>query len=123
MSRAEFSGKTRDAAHERSGGICECHLIPHVFPDPCRQPLTEGRIRYEHIDPDHNSKDNSLGNCAALRTECWRYKTDKYDKPVVAKTKRQARRARGIPRSGSRPMPCGRNSPFKKLFGGKVVRR
>lgn len=35
MSRREFSVRTRKAAYERSGGVCECG---------CGQPFTEDRI-------------------------------------------------------------------------------
>lgn len=31
MSRLEFSNKTKRAAYERSGGLCECHLIPWIM--------------------------------------------------------------------------------------------
>ena len=86
--RNEFTRKTKRAAFDRANGICECHLIPHVFRSPCGLPLQPPRINYEHVDPDAISKRNDLDNCAALRRECWRYKTDHYDKKVVAKSNR-----------------------------------
>lgn len=120
--RANFTGKTKTAAHKRSAGICECHLIPHVFKTACRQPLVEGRIRYEHINVDHNSKDNSLENCATLRIECWRYKTDHYDKRIISKTKKQHRGAIGA-KTSRHPMPGGRRSRFKHKMDGSIQDR
>ena len=122
MSRLEFTSKTKRVAYERSAGLCECHLVPWI--KGCGgQKLIEGRIRYEHVVPDKIRPDNSLGNCAVLSIGCWREKTDAYDLPTIAKSNRVRDLARGIRRQTSRPMPCGRDSPFKKRFDGSVVRR
>lgn len=124
MSRLEFSKKVKRAAYERSGGYCECARIePLHRPHGCNQKLTEGRIRYEHINPDAIRPDNSLENCAVLNIGCWKEKTAKYDLPTIAKSNRVRDRARGIRRRSSRPMPCGKDSPFKKTFNRGVVRR
>lgn len=122
MSRREFSNPTKRAAYARSGGKCECHLMPHVFETFCGLPLGDGNVRYEHIDCDALSHDNSLENCAVLTIACWRYKTDKYDKPTIAKSNRVRDRARGIKRS-KRPMPGGKLSGLKKTFYNGVQRR
>lgn len=124
MSRMEFTAKTKRAAFERAKGVCECHLMAHVFLKidrnwkPCGMPLADNRIRYEHIDPDAVSHRNDLDNCGALRIECWRVKTDKFDLPMIAGVKRAVDRRRGIERGGGRKLPGGKDSPFKIPIGG-----
>ncbi|MDR7037362.1 5-methylcytosine-specific restriction endonuclease McrA [Methylobacterium sp. BE186] len=67
--------------------------------------------------------DDEEGNLApAHRKGCHAGKTAAEDVPAIAKAKRRAQRHLGI-RKASKPLPCGRNSPFKKLFSGEVVRR
>lgn len=122
MSRLEFTNPTKRAALARSGGICECHRIPHIFETPCGQKLGDGNTFYEHIVCDALSPDNSLDNCAALTRNCWRYKTDSYDKPVIAKAKRNFDRANGIKAQG-RKLPGGRFSNMKIRMNGQVVDR
>lgn len=121
--RLEFKNGTKRAAYERSAGVCECHLIPHVFDKPCGQPLTDGRIRYEHIICDAMDPDNSLENCAVLTVACWRYKTDKYDLPTIAKSNRQRDRSRCIKRAAGRKLPGGRDSDIKFKLNGQRVNR
>jgi hypothetical protein len=94
--RREFSTDTKRQAYERSHGICECHLIPHVFRVACGCALGPGNTFYEHIDPDAISHRNDLDNCAVLTKTCWRFKTNSHDKPVVAKSNRVRDLARGI---------------------------
>lgn len=99
--RANFTKETKRLAFERSGGICECHLIPHVFKVACGLKLSPGNTFYEHIDPDAISGRNDLANCATLTKTCWKIKTADYDLPAIAKSNRTRDRARGIykPRS------------------------
>lgn len=119
MSRVEFDKPTRRAAYQRSGGVCECHLlakhgIPGFSAEGCGQKLYEGNIRYEHIVCDAIKKNNSLANCAVLTTTCWRRKTDTYDLPTIAKADRQFDRTIGIGRRDGPPMPGSRASGWKK---------
>lgn len=124
MARLEFSAKTKRAAYVRSGGLCECALVPDLRrPNGCGVRLVDGQIRYEHIIQNAVRQNNSLDNCAALTLACWREKTSEHDLPVIAKSNRVRDRARGIKRRSSRPMPCGRGSPWKKRIDGSVVRR
>jgi hypothetical protein len=124
MSRLEFTAKTKRAAFERSGGVCECHLVPMLHrPKGCGQKLAEGRIRYEHIVPAAMTRDNSLDNCAALSLGCWREKTDQYDRKVIAKSNHTRDRARGIKGRGRSSFQTNRDGPFKKRLDGTVVRR
>lgn len=94
MRREEFTAKTKEAAFERSGGICECHRIPGMV--ACGLPLKGQPTFYEHIIQCEIGGDNSLDNCAALTKTCWRSKTDKQDLPVIARAKRIARKNIGI---------------------------
>lgn len=94
--RNNFASDTKRQAFERSRGICECHLIPHVFRIPCGCPLGPGNTFYEHIDPDAICGRNDLDNCAALTKTCWSVKTNSYDKPVIANVRRMGDRAHGI---------------------------
>src|SRR5262249_31398782 len=120
--RNEFTKDIKRAAFERSNGICECHLIPHVFPQACGLPLGEGNTFYEHIDPDKISGRNDLDNAACLTKTCWRIKTSKYDLPVIARVERRLDRARGIRNSPT--LPGSHNDPFKiKVARRKVVER
>lgn len=94
--RNNFSKDTKRQAYERSNGICECHLIPHVFKVACGCALSPGNTFYEHIDPDKISGRNDLGNAAVLTKTCWKRKTADYDLPTIAKSNRTQDRARGI---------------------------
>jgi hypothetical protein len=95
--RRNFSNQTKRDAFDRSGGICECHLIPWLKrPDGCGVKLVTGAIFYEHIKTDFHSSDNSLDNCAVLSRTCWKEKTSEHDIPSIAKTKRLIDSARGI---------------------------
>lgn len=110
--RHEFPASVQREALQRSNGICECHLIPHVFKVFCGLPLGPGNTFFEHIDPDGLRKDNSIRNCAALTKTCWRYKTDHHDLPIIAKAKRNFDSDNGIHRP-RRYLPGGRGDPFK----------
>jgi hypothetical protein len=111
--RSEFSSKVCDAAFERAGGFCECHLLAEhgiegFAPRGCGQRLGPvGNIYYEHIIPDRAGGRPTLDNCAVLTRICWRKKTDTRDQPVAAETRRHERMARGIrPRERrGRPFP------------------
>ena len=124
MSRAEFTKLTKRAALKRAGGRCEASgAMFGLGPGQrCTASLATG-VRFEHVDPDANSKDNSLENCAAVCLPCWRHKTDHYDKPLVAKTLRQQDKHLGTWKAKSRPMDGGRGSKFKKHMDGSVSLR
>lgn len=111
--RNEFSSPIKREAFEHSKGICECHLIPHVFQIPCGLPLGDGNTFYEHIDPDKICGRNDLDNCAVLTRNCQRYKTRVYDLPVIAKNDRQIDGARGIKDRWRKWLPGSRNSDVK----------
>lgn len=109
--RDEFPRSVKLEALERSGGVCECHLIPHVFKTFCGLPLGTGNTFFEHIVCDEIRKDNSLRNAAVLTKTCWRFKTDHHDLPIIAKAKRNFDSHNGIVRP-RRTLPGGRGDPF-----------
>ena len=109
--RHEFPASVQREALQRSRGICECHLIPHVFKVFCGAALGPGNTFFEHIDCDALRKDNSIRNCAALTKTCWRYKTDHHDLPIIAKAQRNFDSNNGI-RRPRRLLPGGRGDPF-----------
>lgn len=124
--RNNFPSSVKREAYERSKvngiPICECHLIPHVFANPCGLPLGDGNTFYEHIDPDKISGRSDLENCAALTRGCWRYKTDSYDRKVIAKNDHQYDGARGIKSRWSKKLPGGRDDPFKMKLAGNFAK-
>ncbi|HWL04527.1 MAG TPA: HNH endonuclease signature motif containing protein [Xanthobacteraceae bacterium] len=115
MSRREFSSPVKRAALERSGGTCECYRIPGR--PGCGALLGPGNTFYEHIIPDQLGGEPSLDNCAALTKTCWRLKTDTYDLPVIAKSKRVRDRHRGIKPQHYRALPGSKRSGIKIPFG------
>lgn len=119
--RKNFTKATQREAYDRSGGICECHLlaargIPGFSIEGCGRPLGAGNTFYEHIHCDNLLGLNDLDNAAALTKTCWRLKTDTYDLPVIAKANRIRDRARGIRPGQSRPLPGTKASGIKLGF-------
>lgn len=97
MPRLEFTSETKRLAYKRSLGVCECRRIPFLRrPSGCGVVLGAGNIFYEHIIPDNIKPDNSLDNCAVLCRTCWREKTSRYDRKVIAKSNHTRDRHRGI---------------------------
>lgn len=120
--RNEFSAETKRQAFARSNGICECHLIGHVFPQSCGRPLSEGNTFYEHIEPDRICGRNDLDNCAALTKTCWKIKTAVYDQRTIARVRKREDRAQGIRPAPT--LPGSRRDPFKiTVARRKVVNR
>ncbi len=121
--RNNFTSETKRQAFRRSHGICECHLIPHVFKVVCGLALSPGNTFYEHVDPDAISGRNDLDNCAVLVKTCWKIKTATFDLPTIAKSNRTQDAARGIYSIPFRPLPGGRDDRIRKKVSGEVVPR
>lgn len=125
MSRREFTAQTKRDAWERSDGKCEGEGTIYGLPQGvrCNRDLTLG-VEYDHVDPDANSRDNSLENCCAACPACHRWKTSHRDRPLIAKTNHQEDMRRGIEKPFKRPMPGSKASGWKKpMGGGPAVRR
>lgn len=76
----------------------------------------------EHFDPLWRNGGNELGNRGPAHERCAREKT-RIETRERAKGRRVAEKHFGAKRA-KRPMPCGKNSPFKRrMSDGKVVRR
>lgn len=117
MSRVEFTKPTKREALKRSEGKCEGRGVLYGL-EPgvrCNGALSRGVI-FDHIILEANSHDNSLENCAAICMPCNRFKTDKYDIPLAAKTVRQRDKNDGI--KTKRPW-----SNLRKKMSGEVVKR
>jgi 5-methylcytosine-specific restriction protein A len=110
--RAEFDRKTKAAAFARAKGCCE----------NCGAKLSPGNTEYHHEIEAAEGGDNSLKNCRVLCKTCHGVVTRKVSIPRVAKIRRQRDKHTGAKRSAS-PMPCGRNSPYKKRMDGTLVWR
>lgn len=115
--RREFSKDVRRDAYERSkiAGVARCEVgRVEAMPDVgCGLEVYAGNIFYEHIICDGIDGAPTLENCAVLCKICWRIKTDFYDRPIVAKAKRQHDRAIGIPKEHSRPIAGSKRSGIK----------
>lgn len=116
--RREFSAPTKRDAFDRSGGICECHILARrgikgFSSEGCGQKLSPGNTFYEHVDPDALRGLNDLDNCAVLVKTCWRLKTDTYDLPRIASNNRKRDRARGIKPQDYPPLVGTRRSGIK----------
>ena len=101
MRTAEFTKTVKRERLRLSGGKCEAEgsWYGHKPGVRCNANLAYG-VRFDHIDPEANSKNNSLENCGAVCVRCHDYKTTKRDIPMIAKTVRQRDKHNGIRRKG-----------------------
>lgn len=124
MARIEFSKATKQAAKDRSGGVCEAegHLYGHHQGVRCGEDMTVKGYRYDHVNPVEQSQDANLSNCLAVCPDCHLFKTRTRDIPMLAKGKRIAEKRAGL-RPTSRPMPGSKASGLRKRMDGTVERR
>lgn len=108
-----FSPATKRLAFSRCKGRCEL----------CRCKLTDGLTRYDHVIPWELSRDSSLANCQVLCRTHHDAKTYQTDIPAIVKARHRFDRMIGARQMSSRPMPCSRNSGFKKTMRGQIVSR
>lgn len=116
--RTEFTKPVRREAYERSEGLCEGI---QASGERCCANLKHKRYHFDHVIPDAIGGDNSLQNCAVLCVDCHGEKTTKIDIPVIAKSKRNYDKYRGIRKPSK--FSCSRDSRFKKKIDGTVVLR
>lgn len=111
--REEFPKKVKVAAFERAKGLCE----------KCTARLMPGKFHYDHVIPAAFDGPPTLDNCRCLCLACHGDKTRKEDVPLIAKAKRIRAAHVGAKAPSKRPMPCGRNSNWRKKITGEVVPR
>lgn len=106
MRQAEFSKPTKREALKRAKNQCEASGPRYGWPtgQRCTASLGKGVI-FDHDNPEANSKDASLENCRCICLACNRFKTDKTDIPMIAKTVRMQDKHLGIKKRGSFPKP------------------
>lgn len=110
--RKRLSTRDRVKVFEAGGGIC------HI----CGGKIAAGeRWEVEHPIPLACGGADDATNWAPAHVKCHREKTNE-DAGKIAKGKRVKAKHLGAYRSSS-PMPGGRGSPWKRTFGGRVVRR
>jgi 5-methylcytosine-specific restriction protein A len=109
--RVEFSRKTKRERFEHCKGHCE----------GCGFKLRMGRFEYDHAKRCELGGDNSFDNCRVLCDLCHNAKTAR-DLAEIAKSRRIRDRRIGALTSRT-PLPCGRNSRWKKKVNGEVVER
>lgn len=117
--RREFTPATKRLAADRANGHCEMIWDG----ERCNAPLRAGAYHFDHKNPDHFSKDNSLENCQVICIRCHKLKTGQIDRPTIARSNRIRDRDRGIKPIKGRELPCKRTSPFKMKIGGQIVDR
>lgn len=75
MTRQNFTPKTKGIIRERSGGLCEVHLVPHcmypALPEACKRIGAE----VDHITPAYVGGGNGVENGAFLCGLCHKVKT------------------------------------------------
>lgn len=112
--RKHWSTKARLAVFTAHNG--KCHLCGGRI-----QASVEGWDLSHQIPLELGGADDDSNVAPAHRT-CHRAHTAAVDQPAIAKAKRNEARHIGARRSRT-PLPCGRDSPFKKTMSGKVIRR
>ena len=109
--RGHLSKRTKLQIFEREGGLCYL----------CGCAVYPGRFIFEHVRAlelgGADDPENIRLTCSACATEKTRD-----DHARAAKAKRVKQRHLGITHS-AKPLPCGRNSKWKKKLNGQVVPR
>jgi len=116
--RKEFSRRVKGLAFKR---CCDENGAPHC--EGCGIPLSAGNIHYDHDIADGLGGGNDLANCRVLCIKiCHKTKTQTQDNPIMQKADRVLKKTYGIAKSRN-PMPGSRNSPWKRMMNGKIIRR
>jgi 5-methylcytosine-specific restriction protein A len=116
--RKEFSRRVKALAFKR---CCDEKGLPHC--EGCGVRLSAGNIHYDHDLADGLGGEPILENCRVLCIKiCHAKKTKEHDNPIMQKADRVLKKTYGIDKSRN-PMPGSRNSSWKKMMNGKVVRR
>ena len=110
--RRSISTRERVALFQAADGIC------HI----CSGKITVGEAwEVEHIIPLALGGDDHGANLQPAHVKCHRTKSAQ-DATNTARAKRREAKQLGAKVSRT-PLPCGRNSKFKKTMSGKVILR
>lgn len=113
MQRKRIPPRERVYIFEQEDGICHlCHMKIHAG--------QEWDVSHE-IPLEMGGEDGGK-NLRVAHRKCHRIHTAKVDAPQIAKTKRMYASHIGA-RTSKRPLPGGRNTPFKRKMNGTVERR
>lgn len=91
-----------------------CHI--------CSGKIGPEQWEVEHIIPIAMGGDDELSNMAPAHIKCHRVKS-KTDAHNLAKSNSVRAKHFGFKAKSSKPLPCGKDSPWKKTFNNGVVRR
>lgn len=111
--RREFSTKVRVAAFQRAKGRCES----------CTAPLFPGKFEYDHRLADAFGGEPTLENCEVICKACHDLKTFTSDIPAIAKSNRVRAKHIGAKTRKGRPLPGGKDSPYRIKMDRTVVPR
>jgi len=121
MTRRNFTPKTKALIRERSGGVCEVHLVPRcmypALPETCKRAGSE----VDHITPDVFDGGNQPENGAFLCALCHKIKT--YTDNREAKKSNRIRGVTGQSKRGPTIKSRGFDRTWKKRMDGTTVRR
>lgn len=116
--RREFSRAIKRGAWDRcqdSEGVARCEL--------CTAPLTVGKYRFDHTQPDAFAGEPTLENCKVLCSNCDYAKTYQRDLPAIRKADRVFDRFIGATPPTEFPLQGGREDRLKRKINGRVVLR
>lgn len=106
--RTEFKAQTKREAWTRCEKRCE-GLLPSG--ERCNANLEHKPHHFDHVIPDAIGGKNDLQNCAVLCVPCHGDKTNKKDKPLIAKSKRVSDKYNGHRRAPKLRGPGFRKAP------------
>lgn len=112
MIRRHISTTERTRIWERFNRTCQM----------CFQPTDIGGVDFDHHIPLAISGDDTEDNLRPLCRPCHRLKT-KGDASDIARARQREASSRGLKAPSRNPLPCSRNSRFKKKMNGQVVLR
>lgn len=115
--RRRLSSAQREALYDR---CCEGAEFPTCNIPGCGLPVkpTEAWVE-SHFPVPHALGGTETG---IAHERCNKFYAEQVEVPAVAKAKRTRRKFIGA-HVARHPLPCGRNSRFKKTMDGRVIRR
>ncbi len=117
--RRNFSLRMIKARLAYCGWQCEGKLSDGTR---CPTIVSKGRFRCDHVLPDALGGEPTFDNAQILCLQCDGVKTPR-DQTRIAKTLRQETAEYRVKPRNHRPLPCSKQSIFKKKMDGRVVLR